>query len=102
MPNAPNMDTLDWQNSAEVECARKFFDICVTSWNPRDTYHRSNVIYRSPLDDPCLMNTAKIFAIDISHDYKELVNRVQRHTKCTKRTCLRKKGNKLTCKCKVP
>ncbi|XP_057859850.2 uncharacterized protein LOC131068635 [Cryptomeria japonica] len=34
-------------------------------------------------------------------DYKALVNTLQRHTKCTKSTCLRKKGHSLQCRCKA-
>ena len=39
---------------------------------------------------------------NIFHDYEELVNRVQRKTKCTEHTCLCKKGNKVTCRYIAP
>ena len=43
-----------------------------------------------------------ILSIDSDHDYEELINRVQRHTKCRRGTCLRKKGKKLECCYKAP
>lgn len=34
LKNAPNMDTLDWENPLELNVTKAFFDKYVTSWNP--------------------------------------------------------------------
>ena len=77
LPNAPDMDKLNWDNNIELDRAREFFDQLVTAWNPREVNQRNNTIFRSPHDDPCLLDTAEIFSVDPSEDYEELVNRVQ-------------------------
>lgn len=102
LQNAPDMEKLDWEDNLEVERAQIFFDKYVIAWNPRIISQTNNTTHRSPLDDPCLLNTNEIFSTDASNDYEELINRVQRHTKCTEGTCLHKKGNKIECRYKAP
>ena len=51
------------------------------------------MVPRSPNDDPCLLDSTQIFSSNSSEDYEHLVNHVQRHTKCTLHSCLRKKGS---------
>ena len=53
-------------------------------------------------DDPWLLNTDHIFSCNPHNDYEELLNRVQRHTKCSVDSCLRKKGTILTCRYNAP
>lgn len=48
------------------------------------------------------MDTRMIMTTNPSTDYSELVNCVQRHTKCTLQTCLSKKGTSLVCRYKAP
>lgn len=79
-----------------------FFDKYISAWNPPEATHRNNQIYRYSHDDPCLLNTIDILATNPLNDFEELVNRVQRHTKCRESTCLRKKGRKLECRYKAP
>lgn len=74
----------------------------VSTWNPHATTHRNNQIYGSPREDPCLLNTIEIVTTNPLDDYEELVNHVQRHTKCRESTCLQKKGRKLECQYKAP
>ena len=86
------MDTLDWTNPLSVDVARTFFDRYVTTWNPHDIHRRNIMVPRSPNDDPCLLDSTQIFSSNFSQDYEHLVNRVQRHIKCTLHSRLRKKG----------
>jgi len=91
------MEILDWSNSSDVQLAKIFFNKYVTSWNPRDLNCRNIMVPRSLNDDPCLLNVGQIFSSNPHNDYKELLNRVQKHTKCTVDSCLCKKGTILTC-----
>ncbi|XP_059070535.1 uncharacterized protein LOC131860176 [Cryptomeria japonica] len=55
------------------------------------------------LFDPCMADTNQILSIDPLFDYEELVNVVQRHTKCSAHTWLKKKGcSTLHCCYKAP
>ena len=51
----------------------------------------------NPLDNPLLLNSMTIFSSTPEEDYEQLVNRVERHSKCSKDYCLRKKGNIPVC-----
>lgn len=52
--------------------------------------------------DPCLADTKIISKTDPCTDYTELLNSVQRHTKCSESTCLRKKNSILQYRYKAP
>lgn len=55
------------------------------------------------LNDDCfLFNAGNIFSSLPHNDYKELLNCVQRHTKCTVDSSLCKKGTILTCLYNAP
>ena len=84
------MDTLDWNNKHEIEKAKKFFDNCVSTWNPRDQIETQNRSHYTAKDDPCTLNTPQILSLDPLYDYEQILNTVQRHTKCTDQTCLQK------------
>jgi hypothetical protein len=60
------------------------------------------MVPRSINDDPCLLNTNQIFSSNPHDDYEHLLNRVQRHTKCSVDSCLRKKGAILSCRYNAP
>ena len=77
------MGTLDWEDSVVVEAAKIVFDTYVTAWNPRDTHLSTYVLHHSTANDPCSLASQSIFASNYSADYKELVNFVQKHTKCS-------------------
>ncbi|XP_059064700.1 uncharacterized protein LOC131856792 [Cryptomeria japonica] len=102
LPGAPNMDIIDWHNDNEVHMAKRFFDTYVSAWNPRTKADRNNTVSYAAIDDPCLADTAKIFSMSPTTDYEALVNTLERHTKCTQNTCLRKKGNLFKCRYKAP
>ena len=52
--NAPNMDTLNWDDPMQVKFANKYFDERVHAMNPRDRNQR-NIQFRHNIDDhPCL------------------------------------------------
>jgi len=96
------MERLDWSNDCDLQHAKRFFDNYVTAWNPREIHHRNIMVPRSLNDDPCLLNTDQIFSCNPHNDYEELLNRVQRHTKCSVDSCLHKKGTILACRYNAP
>ena len=53
-------------------------------------------------DDPCILNTQQILSLDPLYDYEEILNTIQRDTKCTEQTYLRKQGNTTKCHYKAP
>jgi hypothetical protein len=99
---APGMEILDWEDPVKISYAKAFFDKYVTSWNPRN-YHDTNVHMHLSIEDySCLRNTIEILASNLFYDYKEILNRVQCHTKCDENTCLHRKGSKLQCRYNYP
>ena len=91
LPNAPDMKTLDWENATEVHNAKDFFDQFISTWNTRENPQQDPFLPRSDFLDPCLLSTADIQKNNPFQDYTELLNCIQRHTKCSSNTCLRKK-----------
>ena len=91
------MDTIDWNNALEVADAQKSFNHYVTAWNPCQLEHQNLPLHQSAIHNPCLLDIASIFKSNQSEDYTELVNCVQRHTKCHESSCLRKKDTVLSC-----
>ena len=59
-------------------------------------------MHQSIEDGTFLLDTKDILSSNPLHDYEQLLNRVQRHTKCTANSCLCKKGNTLECRYKCP
>ncbi|XP_057840719.2 uncharacterized protein LOC131050534 [Cryptomeria japonica] len=102
LPQAPDIGKLQCNNIQSVQNALAYIDKYVSAWNPRSLELRNQVFHRSIVDDPCLMDTSMIVSSDPSIDYCELANHVQRHTKCTIQTCLRRKGTSLVCHYKAP
>jgi len=102
LEGAPDMEILDWSNSFDVQLANIFFDKYVTAWNPCDIHRRNIIVPRTLNDDPFLLNTSQIFSSNPHNDYEELLNCVQRHTKCIIDSYLRKKGTILTCRYNSP
>jgi hypothetical protein len=86
----------------QIYAAKSFFDNYVTAWNPREHHDTHMAMHQSIEDDPCLLDTKEIFATNPLEDYEQLLNRVQRHTKCNEKTCLRRKGTTLECRYKFP
>ena len=72
--NAPNMINIDWQNNIAIERAHDFFDVYITASNPRDGDERNNIVHRCPNDDPCLLDTNNILAVNGYVDYVDLLN----------------------------
>ena len=96
------MSTLDWKDENAIASAKQFFDLHISTWNSRHSEHINHTIGCSNLDDPCLLATTDIFITDPLKDYEELLNRIQRHTKCTESTCLRNKVSIFECCYKAP
>ncbi|XP_057837722.2 uncharacterized protein LOC131047921 [Cryptomeria japonica] len=90
LSNAPDMDNLDWSNYDVVQSAKSFFDRYVTTWNPCNQVSRDNRLHTTSLFHPCMADTNQILFANPLSDYEELVNVVQRHTKCSTHTCLKK------------
>ena len=102
LKDAPNMDTLNWDDPVQVRFAKEYFDRSVHAFNPRNQ-HQININVRRDNDDhPCLKDTNQIFQSDPNIDYEELLNCVERHITCNAKSCLRKKGGKMVCRYKAP
>ncbi|XP_057822399.1 uncharacterized protein LOC131034819 [Cryptomeria japonica] len=93
---------MQWNHIPSIQNALQYIDRYVSAWNPRALDLRNQTFHRSIIDDPFLMDTTMIQSSDASNDYCELVNSVQRHTKCTAQSCLRRKGTTLLCRYKAP
>ena len=65
------MDKPDWKNEAELKRARRFFDLYVVACNPRDAANKNNITFRSPLDDPCLLETTEMLSVQLVGNYEE-------------------------------
>ncbi|XP_059070792.1 uncharacterized protein LOC131860401 [Cryptomeria japonica] len=102
LPEAPNIDNLDWSDHASIQSIKHLFDQYITTWNPPTKEARLNKQYMPAISDPCLADTEIISRSDPSIDYTKLLNVVQRHTKCSEYTCLKKKNSTLECRYKVP
>ena len=96
------METLNWDNIEAVDRAKQFFDKYISAWNPRLSIISSQSISQKNLDDPCLLSTSDILRNNPFNDYVQLINCIERHTKCTENTCLRKKGSSFECRYKAP
>ena len=82
-----NSDVNSGKIAAKQVC--DYIDSLVTAWNPRspeDGWVRPKV-------HPCKKRYNKLKNEDFDNDYADLVNCVQRHTKCSSAYCLRKKPN---------
>ncbi|KAH9305362.1 hypothetical protein KI387_009766 [Taxus chinensis] len=93
---------MDWEDTTVIEATKQYFDKFVSAWNPRPACNRLDFVRRSLLDDPCLLDTTKILSSSPNSDLEELLNRVQRHTKCSEQTCLRRKQSQLQCRYNAP
>jgi hypothetical protein len=69
LKDAPNMDTLNWDDPVQIRFAKEYFDIFVHAFNPRNQ-HRINMPFRRDNDDhPFLKDTQQIFQFDPMIDY---------------------------------
>ena len=60
LPNAPDMETLDWENATKVDKAKDFFDQFISTWNTRDNHQQAPFLPHSDMLDPCLLSTVDI------------------------------------------
>ena len=95
------METLNWDNIEEIDRAKQFFDQYISSWNPRLSTISSQSISQTNVEDPCLLSTSDILRKNPFNDYVQLINCIERHTKCTENTCLIK-GSSFECRYKEP
>ena len=102
LDGAPNMETLNWQDPDQINTAKSFFNKYVATWNPRYNHDAHIHAHQSIEDETFLLDTKDILSSNPLHDYEQLLNRVQRHTKCPEKSCLRRKGNTLECRYKCP
>ena len=96
------MENLNWEDAKAVDIARQFFDKYISAWNPRAPSNSNQPNAWTNPEDPCLLSTPQIFRTNPFSDYEQLVNCVERHTKCSESTCLRKTGSSLQCRYKAP
>ena len=76
------METLDLEDIVVVEAAN-FFLTHVTAWNPCDTHLSTSRLHHSIENDPYSLPSPSVFSSNYPVDYEELVNFVQRHTRCS-------------------
>ena len=92
--NAPDPRTFDDATEAEILIAKNFYDSLVSAHNPLRTI------------PPAVIHPSRLRSTDVSLDddchISELLNRVQRHTKCSKGYCLRWNGKEFTCRFNYP
>ena len=91
------MDSLDWNDPLAVNSAKTYFKSFLTAWNPRPMHLRVSAFHRASYQDPCTLAASSIREGNQNDNYETLVNSVQRHTKCSESSCLRKKGTTLVC-----
>ena len=96
------METLDWKESNQINDEKKIFNSYVTAWNQRENQDTQIHMHQHIEDDPFFLDTKDILSSNPLHGYEKLLNRVQRHRKCTENSCLRKKGTTLECRYKFP
>ena len=96
------MDTLDWEDAPVVAVAKTYFDNFLTTWNPHPLHLRTLAFHRASQQDPCTLESSSILEANHIDEYEALVKSVQRHTKCSESSCLRKKGSSLVCRYGFP
>lgn len=75
----------------------QYVDWLLSAVNPNPP---EDVIWVRPDIHPCQKRFKDIIDCDIDSDYCDLLNMVQRHTKCSTSYCLRKQGDKKELKCR--
>jgi len=90
-------------NQADIENGKlanmtvcNYVDSLLTTWNPQMP---SDSKYIKPSIHPCRQEYLNISHIDYDCDYVNLLNAVQRHTRCSTNYCLRRKQNESDLKC---
>lgn len=102
LENAPDMDNLNWNDQVTMDRARSFFDEHISAWNPRPLEQCGPYVHISTENDPCILPSPLIFASSRLQDYDNLLNCVQRHTKCHLSSYLRQEGSTLVFHYGVP
>ncbi|KAJ1518827.1 hypothetical protein ONE63_011559 [Megalurothrips usitatus] len=95
LKDAPNVDDLAQCSDEEILKVLSYFDRYISTTHPDINCPASPV-------HPCQKKLSEV--LDIKRDLAELLNRVQRHTKCSEAYCLRinKKTKKKECRFKFP
>jgi len=94
--DAPKFQDLSKSTENELLQIAQYFEQFICTTNPDITCPPAPV-------HPSKLRLSEV--IDVKQDLAELLNRVQRHTKCSETYCLRKnkrKGGKLECRFKYP
>jgi hypothetical protein len=81
MEDAPSVETLDLKDAASVEQFVTFWDSLISTWNPAMN-----------IPPATLHPSAREFTSleDTYQERAEILNRLQRHTRCSPGYCLRK------------
>lgn len=97
LDDAPNINNLDGKTPEELLKIAAYFDKLVFAWN-------SGLDLPAARVHPCQKRLQDVPLSMRKQDYHELLNKVQRHTRCTKGYCLKKrKGSEETqCRFKFP
>lgn len=80
------MDNLNWDDQG-----RSFFDEQFFSWKPHPPEQHGPYVHISTKNGPWILPSPLIFSSSHLQDYANLLNCIQRHTKCYPSSCLHKK-----------
>ena len=58
--NAPDMETLNWDNTEAVDSTKQFFNKYISAWNPRLSTVSNQSISQTNLEDACLFSMSNI------------------------------------------
>ena len=91
-----NQEILEGKEAAKAVC--QYVDWLFSTYNPNPP---DNGTWEKPIIHPCQRRHKDILnSQDFNDDYVDLLNTVQRHTRCSTNYCLRKKQNEKELKCR--
>lgn len=91
-----NQQIVDGKKASQVVC--QYVDWLLSTYNPDPP---DNGTWVKPSIHPCQKRHKDLVSLqDSEQDYVDLLNTVQRHTRCSTNYCLRKKQNETELKCR--
>ncbi len=82
LDGAPNMETLHWEGTNQINSAKIFFHKHVTTWNPCKSHDMCIHMHQSIQEKAFLLDTKDMFSSNPLQNYDKFCNHVQRHTHC--------------------
>ena len=75
----------------------EYVDLLLSTWNPKLPFQNN---WSKPIVHPCKRHYLDLSHDEQCHDYVNLLNAVQRHTRCSTNSCLKRKENESDLKCR--